>query len=675
MFRTAECMSQSHPDPPTETTPQGPHTLISDQELAAQARAAADQALQLAKLAEESARLARHLNEQVAIRADRSVAGTPAADHIGSTGAADPEHPVFPDDATNDGRPLLANTEERWVTLTRRRRRSRQNRAAPRSLADVSPTISETIPASSSGIGSIEQYGKHRAGSLRSSVHNWKSVTLSTAFHVAVLLMLGLLTLAIRPQPRIDTIMASFIEDDAPEQVEIEQPLAVEELQAFEELPANDPPPEVEPIAEVPAVPENLAEPEPDPPPPDELLQKPANENRVDEREMRAQAEQAANVAVKQDVDLKEVGSRSEVGKQILLKKYGGTAASEAALSRALAWLAGIQRRDGSWNFNDVGGASHAGTVNNPMGATSYVLLTFLGAGQTHQVGTHKANVARGINFLIKHARPVPAGVDLRGPNVEENHNFYVQGAAAMALCEAFEMTKDRRLRIPAQRAIDFVAAAQDPHGGGWRYEPFEPGCTSVTTLQLTAFVSAQRAGFKVAKPTLDGIRHFYDTVQCDGGPTGRYCYRAAEPNFKSASTAQAALGRMYLGATRHDEDLQAAVRILDERGPYDNRYYCYYATQVLKNWGGDEWQRWNAGMRDELIRTQAVEEGPAMGSWTPLQRGATDTAGGRLFTTVLSAMTLEVYYRYLPLYDSVDEDEADPAADQQMVADGKDES
>ena len=384
-----------------------------------------------------------------------------------------------------------------------------------------------------------------------------------------------------------------------------------------------------------------------------------------------AAAQPAAQPGDGPAIDLAAVGSRSAEGKAFLLKKYGGTPASESAVSRALEWFASIQRRDGSWNFNDVGKASHAGDVDNPMGATSYVVLAFLGAGETHREGRHKANVSQALNFLVRHARSVPAGADLRGPDPVAHHNFYVQGAAAMALCEAFNMTKDRRLRVPAQRAIDFIVAAQDPHAGGWRYEPFEAGCTSVTTLQLMALISAKTAGFKLPPQTLEQISHFYDTVQCDGAPTGRYSYRAAERSYKSASTAQAALGRMYLGATRDDEDLQAAVALLDHRGPYDNRYYCYYATQVMRNWGGPEWERWNQSMRDELVRTQVADEGPARGSWTPLQRGSTDPAGGRLFTTALSTMTLEVYYRYLPLYETFD-GEADVDADAKVAEGGK---
>jgi hypothetical protein len=72
-------------------------------------------------------------------------------------------------------------------------------------------------------------------------------------------------------------------------------------------------------------------------------------------------------------------------------------------------------------------------------------------------------------------------------------------------------------------------------------------------------------------------------------------------------------------------------------------------ATQVLHHWGGSEWQKRNEALRDRLIETQ-VKRGNAAGSWKPTGDSGTK-AGGRLYQTCLSIMTLEVYYRYLPLY------------------------
>ncbi len=69
--------------------------------------------------------------------------------------------------------------------------------------------------------------------------------------------------------------------------------------------------------------------------------------------------------------------------------------------------------------------------------------------------------------------------------------------------------------------------------------------------------------------------------------------------------TSMALLSRMYLGWGRDDGDMRAGVALIDKRGPYDNLYYNYFATQVMKNWGGAEWDRWNERLRDDLIGWQ----------------------------------------------------------------------
>ena len=70
---------------------------------------------------------------------------------------------------------------------------------------------------------------------------------------------------------------------------------------------------------------------------------------------------------------------------------------------------------------------------------------------------------------------------------------------------------------------------------------------------------------------------------------------------------------------------------------------------------GGDAWDFWNKGttgkngMRDILIERQEKD-----GSWNPQGDGHAG-AGGRIMQTSLSLLTLEVYYRHLPLYQRVD--------------------
>ena len=81
--------------------------------------------------------------------------------------------------------------------------------------------------------------------------------------------------------------------------------------------------------------------------------------------------------------------------------------------------------------------------------------------------------------------------------------------------------------------------------------------------------------------------------------------------------------------------------------------YYFYYATQVMRYFEGDTWTKWNAAMRDALIEFQIVDAAtPAtLGSWDPDKAAWMGSGCGRLGTTCTCLLTLEVYYRHIPLY------------------------
>ena len=83
--------------------------------------------------------------------------------------------------------------------------------------------------------------------------------------------------------------------------------------------------------------------------------------------------------------------------------------------------------------------------------------------------------------------------------------------------------------------------------------------------------------------------------------------------------------------------------------GSMNNIYYYYYATQVMHHFRGQDWKDWNEKMREKLISTQ-VKSGDQKGSWDSTS-DAGGRSGGRLMQTSLSLLTLEVYYRYLPLF------------------------
>lgn len=327
-----------------------------------------------------------------------------------------------------------------------------------------------------------------------------------------------------------------------------------------------------------------------------------------------------------------------------LLEAEGGTPQSEAAVLRGLRWLAAHQQQDGSWNFNHhlgtcAGRCRNPGTHASTTAATALVLLAFLGHGETHREGEFCEAVRRGLYYLLARGAETPHGLDL------QEGTMYAQGLAAMALCEAYALTHDRGLQRPAQRALDFIVYAQDKQGGGWRYSPGMPGDTTVTGWQLMALRSGQMAYLVVPDECLEAAARFLDSVQQRYGA----CYGYQTPGQAVTTTSIGLLCRMYQGWQRTHEGLAAGVALLAAEGPSpDNMYYNYYATQVLHHWGGRPWDDWNQKMRERLIADQ-VADGHESGSWH--YTGGRAAAGGRLYNTAMAVMTLEVYYRHLPLY------------------------
>lgn len=472
-------------------------------------------------------------------------------------------------------------------------------------------------------------------------------------------LTLALVVLAYRQlefveEKALPPLVAGFSDTIEP----VEESLPVE-LPA-EEVGEQQEQPEEEPVDEM----EEELQPEPTPKP--ELLPEAMPEVEVAEAALPETPEGAIQTNPDAASNANAVDTRSETGRKAALEKFGGSAASESAVGFALEWLAARQRANGTWDFIDVGPCKNPGSVNNPIGGTAYALLPFLAAGQTHKEGQYRKQVLAGLEFLTSIGVRAPAGYDLRGVlnksdnDKDPNYAYYVHGAATLALCEAYGMTKDRKLKSFAEEAAKFLVNSQDPRGGGWRYNPQQPGSTSATAIQVMALKAAEKAGIKIPDGTWTGATFYLDSVSVDG--EGRYGYEVEKKTYGVSVTSMAMLSRMYLGWGRNDGDMRAGIALIDKRGPYDNLYYNYFATQAMKNWGGDAWSRWNMRLRDDLITWQETE-GDAKGSWTPRDRDDYSKAGGRLLTTCLATLTLEVYYRYKPLLPEL-EKKSDVVAD-----------
>jgi hypothetical protein len=357
------------------------------------------------------------------------------------------------------------------------------------------------------------------------------------------------------------------------------------------------------------------------------------------------------------------LSQRSAESRMENLESYGGTEESELAVAAALDWLARHQLPSGAWSFDHSpscdGSCPNRSLIVNAQqdpqvlanAATGLSLLPFLGAGFTHRDGKYKDVVRKGIRYLLKSQQNEVAG-SRKGSWMEFAGFMYSHGIASMAICEAYAMTEDPELRSAAQAGVHFIAAAQHTPGGGWRYQPGDPGDMSMLGWQLMALKSGEIGGLAVNRQCFRGAEFFIDSLRVPR--SGVYGYSAPmADNDDACTTAIGALGLYYLGRENESSEQQASVKFLIEKGPVlDDLYGLYYSTQAVMHLGGDDWPTWNLAVREHLIQSQKTA-GHARGSWFTAGQGShrTGELGGRTYCTAMSAMILEVYYRHLPLY------------------------
>lgn len=346
---------------------------------------------------------------------------------------------------------------------------------------------------------------------------------------------------------------------------------------------------------------------------------------------------------------LRVAPDRSEIA-----KRYGATDESEAAVRDALKWLADNQERDGRWSptrhragkEQRVLGRDRFGAgARADTGISALALLALLASGHTHEDGAYRENVERGLEFLLRSQ----ASDGNLGGRATTYAFMYCHAMATFALSEAYGMTGDRRLEAPVRRAVMFTITAQNPTTGGWRYKIGDEGDTSQLGWQLMALKSADLAGIPMPTHTRQGAIRYLESVS-SGRFGGLAAYRPVEAPSRPM-TAEALACRHFLGIPPQTlAATEAGEYLLGELpGEGDaNFYYWYYGTLGLYQTQSGAWDQWNTAMQRTLLARQR-KSGDLAGSWDP------DTVwggyGGRVYTTALATLCLEVYYRFMPLY------------------------
>ncbi len=337
--------------------------------------------------------------------------------------------------------------------------------------------------------------------------------------------------------------------------------------------------------------------------------------------------------------------------------KHGGSEESEKAVENSLKWMSSIQESDGHWSSARHGGGADkidpqgqdrgGGGKFADSGITGLVVLSFLGAGYTHERGPYTAEVRRALNWLISHQ----SANGYLGGNATRFDQNYCHAIATFALAEAYAMQKNPadfpELKNAVRKGVQMISVLQNADGG-WRYGKGGESSESDMSMfgwQLMALKSAVNAGIPVPEETRRGMTRFLESRR-RGKQGGLAGYRIADKPTP-AMTAEALFCRQMFVIGTNSEASKEAVAYLRDNLPkvtkYDE-YYWYYGTLAMHHLQDESWKEWNGALRDMLI-SQQHQEGPLAGSWDP--NGKWAGIGGRLYSTALSTMCLEVYYRY----------------------------
>lgn len=334
---------------------------------------------------------------------------------------------------------------------------------------------------------------------------------------------------------------------------------------------------------------------------------------------------------------------RSAGMRSAMLNEFAGKwgEVTESAVVKALEWLKKNQNADGSWGPNKVA-------------MTGLGLLTFLAHGETTSSAKYGTTVEKAIKYLV--SRQDEKG---RFCQTDNQPGPYAHAIATYAISEAYGLTRIPALKPVMEKAVQVILDGQQA-GGGWNYK-YDRGPrrdTSVGAWQIQALKAALLAGSENAGIKAAMEKAVRDLRSVQNPETGRFGYTDA--GWGTDGVCAAAILSMQLmgyGEAKETKQALAALKNADcswEKPGSWALYGWYYITQAKFHQGGPSWNVWNSKFARELTKNQNAD-----GSWTAPGEAAGVKEGkenpyGPAYATTFAALTLQVYYRFLPTYKPV---------------------
>ncbi|MDX9981987.1 MAG: terpene cyclase/mutase family protein, partial [Lentisphaeria bacterium] len=320
---------------------------------------------------------------------------------------------------------------------------------------------------------------------------------------------------------------------------------------------------------------------------------------------------------------------------------------TEAAVLRALRWLKLTQNPDGSWSRTQ------------PEAMGGLCLLAFLAHGETPTSEEFGMTVQKAIKYLCDRMTAVPEN-STKGLSRE-----YTNGIATYALAEAYGVTKLPFIKPAMEKGLRFIVRGQQNSGGfDYNYAKGARWDLSVTGWQVQALKAGFVAGTENGEvpKALEKAASFIKGVSYRDGKFGYNTPGSGSSGIQGVGTlclqliGDAESREAKAGAKWIKENATVEWDTKREYAAHSNPVYnWYYQTQVMFHVGRTTWNQWNRQMKPQLVGNlkagPKTPEGKLTGFWEGPGGKWDRPEYDKWYCTSLNALSLQVYYRYLPTF------------------------
>jgi hypothetical protein len=342
-----------------------------------------------------------------------------------------------------------------------------------------------------------------------------------------------------------------------------------------------------------------------------------------------------------------QMSNRSGAGRGASIAAFGGKWGqyAEAAVLRALEWLRINQNQDGSWGTSDKEAMAGLG------------ILTFLAHGETTASEKYGPTVERAIRYLV--AKQNEKGEFAK---TDSTAGSYSQAICVYAISEAYGMTRIPSLKTVMEKGVQLLIDGQQAKGGyDYKFLKGDRRDTSLGGWCCQAMKAAYIAGAENARLHDAMELAVQDMKSVQKPDDGSFYYSKIGASHSTHAITGVAVLSMQLLGHGGDEEVKRGLSFLNGANcnwkdpPEWPMYAWYYISQNKFHQGGANWSSWNNQFAPQFIRNQNPD-----GSWNSAGLGLPEGSSGRenmhpVYATTLAALTLQVYYRFLPTYQPIE--------------------